>query len=60
MPEGGFITTAQATTIVTEAFGVVTDNFGAVALIVGAMVGLGIFGSMVNGGLKGKLRFGRR
>lgn len=55
-----FFTAADAGVIVTNAFGAVTDNFGAVALVIGAMVGLGIVGSMINGGLKGKLRFGRR
>lgn len=50
------ITTAEATSIVTTVTGYVTENIGAVALLVGAFVGLRVGAKLLNGGTKGKVR----
>lgn len=50
------ITTADATAIITSVTAVVTDNWPAIALLVGFGVGLKLFGRFANGGLRGKVR----
>lgn len=55
-----FFDAAAAGQLVTGAFGVMTDNFSGVALILGPMIGIGIAGALINGAVKGKVRTGRK
>lgn len=47
-----------AGSIFTNMFSVVTDNFAGVAILLGAVAGLGLAAAMINGARKGKLKFG--
>lgn len=48
--------TATAGSIFSNMFSVVTDNFAGVAILLGAMAGLGIAAKLINGAKKGKVR----
>jgi len=50
------ISSTDATAIVTSVTGVITDNWPAVAILVGFGVGLKVFSKLANGGLKGRVR----
>lgn len=49
-------TTSNMTAMVTEAFGVITDNIAPVLVVLGTFVGLGIVSKALNGARKGKVR----
>jgi len=50
------ITTAEATALVSTIVSYITENIGAILLVVGAVVGLRFAARLLNGGTKGKVR----
>lgn len=52
------LTAGIAGQIFSNMFSVITDNFAGVAVLLGAIAGLGILAAAINGARKGKLRFG--
>lgn len=47
---------ATAGAVFTNMWGVVTDNFAGVAILLGAVAGLGVAARLINGAKKGKVK----